>query len=706
MRASESNGPAVRNDVAGAVETSIQAGTVHGGVHVHHAPAQEPAVPLPRQLPARPAHFTARTRELAELDAVLVADAEAQLIVLSGAGGVGKTALALHWAHQARDRFRDGQLYVDLGGFGDGDPMDPREALGLFLRSLGVPAQRVPVDLAEQVSLYRSITAGLSLLVVLDNAFSAAQARVLIPPSATSVALVTSRRRLVGLVPDGARLIDLSPLDSPAGVELLARTVGRHRVVEEPELAEAVVRLCSGLPIAVCIAAARLAARPRWSLARVAEELADEHRRLASLSAHDDLSIQAIFDMSYRSLAPSTARFYRRLGMHPGPEFGIGVMSTLGDDYEDELHSLIEANLIEEISEDRFRFHDLLRLHARQRAHADERTGVRDDALRAMVEWYLAAGMAADLAITPYRRRLTYEFHHGPYRIDEFADRAEALAWFDRERVNFLHASRGPSRRGWPELAWHLADVMWPLLLHRKHYLDRLEIDERGVRAARRWGNAWAEADMLKRLGRVCTALGRCGDAERHLLDALELCHDIGDRRGAADVSECLALLRVDTGRVEEAAELFERLLATNRELGADRAVGLTLINLGAALSMLDRGEEAVGLLLEARDIFAAMSESDPYNGARAIVGLANAYRVLGRTGLARTAANEALAEMTRLDSHGGQAEAHEVLAEVANLDGDGETALRHIGLAVELFTRIGSPRARAAQDRLTQLDR
>ncbi|MBY8850405.1 NTPase, partial [Saccharothrix sp. MB29] len=331
------------------------------------------------------------------------------LAVLSGPGGIGKTALALQWAHDVGDLFGDGQLYVDLAGFSGARPVLPEEALGLFLRGLGVPPREVPADLAEQAALYRSLTADKKLLVLLDNACSAAQVRPLAPNSPSSAVLVTSRSRLTGLVAEGARLLDVGPLATSSALRLLAKVVGR-RVDDEPDPAKALVRMCGGLPIAVRVAAARLATRPKWSVRKVLAELGDERRRLSLLSA-PELSVQTTFDLSYRALHPPAATLYRRLGLHPGQEFGASVAASVLDAGEDPLTSLeelVDGNLVESVGEGRYRFHDLLRLHARNKADAEEGAAELDRVVRRMVEWYLMGAMAADRVVTPHRRRLDY----------------------------------------------------------------------------------------------------------------------------------------------------------------------------------------------------------------------------------------------------------------------------------------------------------
>lgn len=701
----------VSNVLSGVVSgSSVQAGAIHGGVHVHQ-PALA-VVPMPRQLLAPSAHFTNRVAELKALDQLLVAGVPA-FAVLSGPGGVGKTALALWWAHQVQDRFSDGQLYVDLAGFGGDEPLDPGEVLSSFLRGLGVPEQRVPLELAEQAAMYRSVTSGRSLLVLLDNAFSAAQVRVLLPGSPSSAVVVTSRRRLAGLFLDGARLVEVAPLQPADAVSLLGRVAGEQRILRERDPAEDIARVCGGLPIAVCLAAARLAARPRLSLRRAASDFVDEGRRLHAFSLDGDPSVQRIFDASYRLLSKPAATLYRRLALHPGRELSLGLAAAVrdgsaidrpGQARSDPLGELIEANLLEELPGDRFRFHDLLRLHARERAEIDDTEGEQHAAVMFMLEWYLAAATRADLILTPYRRRLPYTFTATAVELPEFEDRAAALSWLERERTNMTAAGRVALDQGHPELAWHLCYVMWPLFLYRKHYRDRLEVDRRGVRAAQQWGHVWAQADMLKRLARMCTTAGYHEEAEEHLHRSQTLCRDIDDDRGAADALEALASLRVYTGRLEEAAGLFQQVLTVNRDLGQERSLGMTLINLGFLLPRLGRVQQAVELLREAQEIFTRLTDIDPYNSARVLVALAGAHLAAGELDSARDAAARAGRAMQDLGSESGQAEALEVLGEVAHRQGDNDTALTHLRDALAIHSRLGSTHESRLQERVREL--
>ncbi|MEV4516066.1 tetratricopeptide repeat protein [Dactylosporangium sp. NPDC049525] len=669
------------NDLSGTIHgPAVQAGSIHGDVYLA-APAAVP-VSVPRQLlPASP-HFTGRAAELAELDLLLERPGP-HLVVLSGPGGVGKSALATWWAHRVAGRFDAGQLYFDLTAFGASGPADPAEVLTCFLRALAVPPRAVPTTLRDQAALFRSLTAGRDLLVLLDDAFSAAQVRAVLPASPSSLVVVTSRHRLAGLVADGAHLIGVGTLPAGDAVALLAATAGRQRVDREPGSTAELADLCGGLPLALSVAAARLAARPALSVGRVVAELAGEPGRLGALAVPDGGSVRATFDLSYRSLDAATAALYRRLAWHPGRDFGPDLAAALAPGGG--VERLLDANLLQEVDQDRFRFHVLVRLHARQQSGADEPAAAR----LAMLEWCLAAAGAADGVLTPYRRRLPYR--SGAPAVPVPDGRAAALAWLERERGTLVDAVRVAHDLGRAELAWHLAYALWPLFLHGKYYRDRLEVDRIGVEAARAWGNSWAEAVMLKRLGRVSAVTGDLPAALRHTGAAIELYRGIGDEQGHADAVEGLAEIRAEAGDTASAIEVYTEVLAIRRILADHRSTALTLVRLGSVLTGTGRPDEALPLLREAHD---SLADADPHNAARAAVALAAAHLGRDEPAQAERIATGAAVRLRELGSEFEFAAALDVLGRIARRRGDTALAIRHFTQAGAIFEAAGSRRA------------
>ncbi|MFG1604069.1 tetratricopeptide repeat protein [Actinoplanes sp. NPDC049265] len=660
---------------------------------------------LPRQLPASPRIFVGRAGELADLEAA----ASAPIVVLTGPGGVGKTTLARRWAHAISPRFPDGQLYLDLQGFSPETATDPADALGHLLRALGVAGGQLPAGAGELSARYRTLTTGRSYLVVLDNALSAAQVRALLPGDGPSLVVVTSRQRLAGLVADGGVTVEVRPWELPDAVTLLERVLGPDRVRHERADAARIARLCDGLPFALAVVAARLAARPRMPLARIAAALAEEKGRLRTLRTSEGVSVLSTLDLSYQALPTEARAVFRRLSLIPARDYGIGPIVALTGSVagaESAVDQLIQANLLEETAADRYRQHDLIWLNARQRLDSDELPDERDQARRAVLEWYLAAAAAADHVLTPYRRRpFPYGFVTEPQMVPSFAGRDEALRGLGEERRGLIEAGTAALQHGWNELAWHLSDVLWPLILLEKLYRDRVGIEQRGAAAARRWGNRWAEAESCKRLGLAHTEAGRPGEAEAELRRAVECYAAADDRLGVLDAEELIASVYRDNGREREAIAMYDQILAANRTSGDPRRAGLTLIRLGTVLSRVGEPAQAVAHLLEARELFRELGAVDPYNRERVEIALAGAYLALGELDDAIATATVAAAGMDRLGSRFEQAQAVEMLARAAIMRGDRSGARRYRESALVIYDDLGSSRARILRAELPDPD-
>ncbi|MBS2553151.1 hypothetical protein KGQ19_40490, partial [Catenulispora sp. NL8] len=377
-----------------------------------------------RQLPAELATFTGRREELAALIALVEVSGAAEtpgsrnsdsqsaavphtvvVSAIEGMAGVGKTQLAIRAAHELvrAGRFADVQLYVNLRGFDtEAAPADPADVLDSFLRQLEVPARRIPAGLAERAAMFRDRIAGRDALLVLDNAADEAQVAALIPADPRCLVLVTSRRTLAGL--DGARLLRLDVFPLRDALELLARVVGQERVAAEPEAAVQVVRLCGLLPLAVSLAAARLRSRPAWSLARLATHLRDSGLDAVRAGSRE---LRPVFELSYRELPASTARAFRLLSLHPGRGFTAGAVEALTGTSEaaaqDELEALLDENLVEQRTADRYELHDLLHAFALERAEAEESAAERDEALARLLSWYLHAAENVSRAVETRR---------------------------------------------------------------------------------------------------------------------------------------------------------------------------------------------------------------------------------------------------------------------------------------------------------------
>ncbi|WP_424535080.1 tetratricopeptide repeat protein [Sphaerisporangium viridialbum] len=656
----------------------VQARDIQGGIHVHRGSAP---LPRPSQLP--PGNVLVdRAEILAVLDSVRSEDRGAgvpKVAVVSGPAGIGKTAVALHWAHRERSTFPDGQLYADLRGHAAGEPIEPAEVLGRFIRAFGIESERIPAGLAERAALYQSVVGERRLVVVLDDALSAAQVGPLLPASANSMAVVTSRWRLAGLVMRGARGVQLERLTGEGALELLRRSLGDDRIEREPGAALELVELCSRVPLALCVAAARLATRPSWDLNEMVDALSHERQRLNALSVDQDITIRAALMLSYRGLSPpEAARVYQLLGLFPGVTFDSrAAAATVGLSRTRIRHLLgvlVDANLLDDVPGGNYRFHDLTLLHAREMAEQDEVQAVRDETVRRALDWFLDTAFNASGLILPYRRLPAPELEYPPAEPLVFTHPDQALDWLENEFGNVRAAARTAFERSSYRTAWQLVDLLWPLFLYRGHHAERLAVDRLGLEAARACSDAAAEAKMLNRTGLALRSLGRLEEAADEFRRALRIWRRLGDRQRVAGSSRRLGLLERDLGHLDTAIALFGAALDGYRAEGESRRVALTLCDLGEALIENGRVGEAVAPLADARTLLAA--EADPHNQARVLILLGRAHT--GHSVVASDLLAQGLHLMKDIGSATGEALALRALADLARSDGRSEDALRY----------------------------
>ncbi|MFE6619383.1 BTAD domain-containing putative transcriptional regulator [Streptomyces sp. NPDC057740] len=592
------------------------------------APVAEPAVvPVrPAQLPATVPDFTGRSAFVSELSGVL-ATAEGRVMAVSalaGIGGVGKTTLAVHVAHQARAAFPDGQLYVDLQGAGP-RAAEPETVLGSFLRALGTPDSAIPDSLEERAALYRSVLDGRRVLVLLDNAKDAAQVRPLLPGMEGCAALVTSRVRMVDLA--GAHLVDLDVMSPDEALSLFTRIVGEERVASEREAALDVVAACGFLPLAIRIAASRLAARRTWTVSVLAAKLGDERRRLDELQA-GDLAVKATFELGYGALEPAQARAFRLLGLADGPDISLAAAAAVLDlppeDTEDLLESLVDTSLLESAAPGRYRYHDLVRLYARACAERDEQPpGEQAPAMSRLLDFYLATATAV-YAIERPGDRLVDHLADTTHPGLTFADRKGARDWLYTEANCLLSVARQCAER--PGALRRAVDLLWAAVdlsesgANSKEY----EATARTLReAAREAGVERVEARALMTLSHAHLDSGRFDMADEEAERVISLAHRADDLLPVSWAHNARGVIALYQGRNVDGEEHLSRAIGHFRTLTDRPGEASALCNLSRIHLATGRTQSAVSLAQEGMEIYDAMGNSMRGANGRYALGMA-----------------------------------------------------------------------------------
>ncbi|MFJ8627480.1 ATP-binding protein [Kitasatospora sp. NPDC093550] len=691
----------------------VQARDIRGGIHFHRAPdhrhAADPAAtaPKPRQLPADVRGFVNRVDELHQLDTVFTRETpdrhEAAVIVIAGTAGAGKTSLALHWAHHARDHFPDGQLYVNLRGYDPGRPVTAPEALHHFLTSLGVPAPSVPTDPDAAAALYRSLLADRRVLVVLDNAATAAQVRPLLPGNTGSLVLVTSRSRLSGLaVRDGARRLTLGTLPEPEAVALLRAVTADHRPHDDPDQLVQLARLCARLPLALRIAAERAASLPHMGLDELIADLRDESALWDALTVGEDEdadAVRTVFAWSYRALPDHVARLFRLLGLHPGPDFGLHAAAALAhltpSRTRQLLDSLVGAHLVEQSAPDRYQFHDLLRAYATDQAHREETPDERHAALRRVLDWYLHTADAAQRRLRPNEASVPLDPPTDGIQPTALADYNTAVDWAERERANLLHAVHTATGAGEDRRTWQLAAVLWNAQAPSAPGADWLPAGHAGLAAAERLADDHARALLHTDLGMGYTRINALDDSLEHHRAALGLWRGLGDRLNEAHSLNLIGLVHLHRRRLDDAAGHFERALAAFRLLDEAQWEATTLANLAGTHYRAGRLPEASAAVDRALRAHRALKNQRGEGNALRL--LSDIRREDGDTAGALAAAQAALDIALNLRDHRLEGFWLLTLGDAQRDDGQHTDALESYQRSAVLHRRLGD-RSREAQ--------
>ncbi|MDI1463206.1 tetratricopeptide repeat protein [Catellatospora sp. KI3] len=686
------------------------------------APLADQSPPVPRQLPADVPGFTGRTAQLSALD-----NHGATVSAICGTAGIGKTALAVHWAHATRDSFPDGQLYLDLRGYDPDRPVSPTDALATLLRGLGVDAPGIPADLPGRAALYRTLLTGRRILILLDNAYEAEQVRPLLPGSAPAMVVVTSRDGLAGLVArDGARRVDLDVLTRAESAHLLGTLLGARAAAEPGAIAE-LARRCGRLPLALRVAAEAAAAHPGRSLAGLVAELPSGVGVPDLLDATGDprTEVRAVFSWSLRQLPEPVAQAFTLLGLYPGTQFDRYTLAALAStDVEAAgglLRRLARAHLVEAVGPGRYRMHDLLRAYAADLT-AGHGPAARAHAVDRLHAYTVESVAAARDVLFPHDTGQGVNLGGGgPGQVPPLADARQAQRWLDRQRPDLVSLALHAARADRSHVTAALSTLLWRYFEVGGHHQDALAVHTAAVRTAANpavlanlanvqwWLGSYADARThfqaaadgfraaadaagqgraLARLAMVHERLGDYGPALDCLRQALAVYRTIGDRHGEASQLLNRGSLYRRLGRPARALAHHRRAAGLFAQVGDKRLEGYALGNLGATLLHLGRAKDALAPLRRA--LVHCRDAGDPAGTGSARATLGAAYRVLGRPARAHEQLEQALDLARRTGDRGLETETLNALGEtLLDLDRPAEALERHRA-AFALTARTG----------------
>jgi tetratricopeptide (TPR) repeat protein/transcriptional regulator with XRE-family HTH domain len=662
------------------------------------------------QLPAAAATFVGRENELFRLSEIMSRPGDPgtpQIIAIDGPPGAGKTALALRVAHAVVGDYSDGQLYVDLRGYSpDGQPRLVEEVLEEFLTALGVQIDVIPAGLSPRAALYRSVLADRRVLVVLDNAADSHQLQPLIPASSGCGVLVTSRKRLGGLAMRSDRRVTLGPMTEQESVALLRKVIGADRAAAEPDAVRALAERCGHLPLALRIAAERVATHPHHAVSQLVAELTGEEQRLDALTTDDSVAIKTVFSWSYRDLPPDTARTFRLLGLHPGSPVRAGAAAALAGQPVPLARRLLDqltgVHLLEGLGSDRYRTHDLLRVYAAEQAAEEDPAGERTIALRRLVDWYLRNVYTANHVLAPQRH--DPELAEPEFEVDvaEF-DYDSALEWCELEMSNLVSAARIAIQVGENVTAWKLAAGSFNYLQLRKRWTLWVALHELGVLGARRAGDRYGEAWVLNNLAIAYRDLRRLDEAKECFEQALALRVELDDEVGQAWSLTGSGFVAFDLGQFSAAASHFADALAIFRAVGDRHGEGIALANVGDSYRALRDFDRAVDALEQTLALFRELN--DRYGVGYTLVKLGETYSELGRQEKALDFFQRALETRRAVADRWGEAETLHKRGLVL-LDGDGQRgeAEKSLRAALEIFDELGDPRSADIRDLLGEV--
>ncbi|MGE5826836.1 MAG: AfsR/SARP family transcriptional regulator [Micromonosporaceae bacterium] len=682
-------------------------------------PQPDPGAPaaaatIPRQLPPAVAHFAGRAGALATLTTQLpgLSDAGATVVIsaIGGTAGVGKTALAVHWAHRVADRFRDGQLYVNLRGFSPGGSvMTPAEAVRHFLDALDVPPEKIPVNPDAQAALYRSQMAGRRMLLVLDNARDSAQVRPLLPASAGCLVVVTSRNQLSGLVAaDGAYPIDLDLLSAAEAHELLVQRIGPHRVAAEPTAVTEIITRCARLPLALALVAARAAARPRVPLHVLAGELADARQRWQTLTGDDPhTDVRAVFSWSYQALTPVAAGLFRLLGLHPGPDITVPAAASLAgitpDAVRPVLAELTQASLLTEPTAGRYTCHDLLRDYATQLAETIDTDEQRHTAIGRILDHYLHTAYLAERLLDPALGPLPLASPRAGVTPEQPSEYAQALDWFTAEHQVLLAAVAHAAATGIDTHTWQLAWTVTTFLTRRGHWHDQVAVGQAAIAAAQRLADPTALIRAHRSLAYAYTRLGRFDDAHTQLHQALDPATRTGDQTQQAWIHSSLANLWEQRGQPAQALPHARQALRLFQAAAHQGGQAHALNMVGWCHTRLGQHEQALTYCQQALTQYQRLG--DRHGQANTWDSLGHAHHHLGQHTQALTCYQHALTLFQELGDSYYEAIALTHLGDTHHATGNPQAAREAWQHALTILDNLNPPDAILVRAKLDDLD-
>jgi tetratricopeptide (TPR) repeat protein len=688
-------GAVVQNDMSGSAANVVQAGNI-GVINFANAPA--PGA-VPRQIPPPPHGFVDRAGPLGQIEGLsgqpVVVHGRPAVVAIHGMPGVGKTALLRIAAARIGGRFPDGTLHADFAPLRERGGAAVSDVVAGMLRALNVADQWIPAEFTGRVDLFRSMTADARLLIVLDNVSQDAQVTALLPNSPRSMVLAAGNRTLESLLLDGAVDVELRSLEQRHGVELLAEMCPDGRIAAEPQQARALVDLCDRLPLALRVAGARLASHPRWTVARLLEELSELSETLDELVSGGTAVVRAVFDLVYDDMPDATARVYRMLGLLVGPHFDVEVVAAMAElpvrTVRRILDELVSLNMIEESADDGYQLHRLVRLHALGRSQELDSDQERVAVLHRALRWWLAGAVAADVAVTGWERLRVADPRSllGAAAVD--LPRAVALDWLEREHPSLIGLLRAAADHEWHDEAGQLFEALYAYYDNRQPLAAWIEAGELAVVTAQRSGNLAAEARTRCQLARALQLSERFAEAHAHLSVARTLASDIDDRLFASTLdftgNVCLA-----EGDYATALAYFQQALAINQRLGRARGTALMCWLTGQALARLGRTEEALATLEQARVLMQAADAASLL--PRVVLSVGEVLLDADQVDRAGVVAGDALDLARESGLTAVEADALSLLARIARLAGDVDAEQDWLRQAAGVLATMGSPRA------------